>query len=83
MALNKNSYDSDAIGNLYRAALYLARGSTETGIQFLIKAQEKLEGKLDPEISFLTNRKKQSLESKAEYSYWAEKVLDQYLKLKS
>ena len=83
MVLNKNSYDSDAIGNLYRAALYLARGSIDIGIQFLIKAQEKLGDKLDPEIKLLTNPRKQSSSVSFNHSYWAEKVLDQYLKIKN
>ncbi len=78
MALNKYSHQSDAIANLYRAALYFARGSKEMGIQFLEKAQEKLGNQLDPKLVSLINNK----ENAKDYRYWAEKILDQYHQFK-
>lgn len=38
MGLDKNSLKADAIANFYRAALYLAQGNPETGLEFLQKA---------------------------------------------
>lgn len=74
MALNKYSRKSDAIVNLYRAAFYLAKGSESVGWEFLKKAKEKLGRALD------VSPKK--LKSPQEALFWAEKILDQYLKLK-
>lgn len=74
MALNKNSRKSDAIVNLYRAAFYLAKGSETVGWEFLRKAKEKLGGTLD-----ISPKK---LKSPQEARFWAEKILDQYLKFK-
>jgi hypothetical protein len=74
MVLDKNDYQSDAIVNLYRAAFYLARGSEVAGWQFFRKAKEKLGRVLD--IS------PQKLKSHQEARFWAEKILDQYLKFK-
>lgn len=74
MVLDKNDYQSDAIVNLYRAAFYLAKGSKAVGWRFLKKAKEKLGRALD------VSPKK--LKSHQEARFWAEKILDQYLKLK-
>jgi len=71
MALDKKSYQSEAIANLYRAALYLARGSKEVGLEFLEKANKYLSKKIYPKI-----------ETKEDCLFWAEKILDQYHLLK-
>ena len=80
MVLSKDSYQSDAIANLYRAAFYLAKESKEVGIEFLIKAQKKLNDKLDPQIVSLIKNKEKYLNNNKNFLYWAEKVLDQYHK---
>jgi len=69
MVLNKHSQQADAVANLYRAALFLARGSRKAGFEFFKKARECLDIKLDP-----------VLENRADELYWAEKILDQYHK---
>jgi len=74
MALNKFDIKSDGIADLYRAALYLARGNKEVGLEFLDKARKKLGERLVEPPTKLENRKKQL--------FWAEKILDQYLRLK-
>ena len=45
--MNKRSDLSDAVGNLYRGALYIARGDLDkkTGQDFIKKAVEKLKSK--------------------------------------
>jgi hypothetical protein len=68
MALNKYSYKSDVAANLYRAAFYLAKGSKDVGLEFLRKSGQHLD-------NLKVNTKKQRL-------YSAEKILDQYTKLK-
>jgi len=78
MILNKNSYQSDAVANLYRAAFYLAQESKEIGIDFLVKAKERLGNKLDPQITSLIKNKEKYLRNNKDFLYWAEKVLDQY-----
>lgn len=83
MALNKYSYQSDAIANLYRAALYLARGSREVGLQFLNRARERLGDRLDPKVDLIIHNKEKYLDSSSSCLYWAEKILDQYYKLKN
>lgn len=72
MALDKNSYQSDAIVNLYRAALYIARGYKETGMDFYQKAKKVLGKRLE----FSPDFQRDNL-------YVAEKILDQYFKLRS
>jgi len=69
MALDKYSQQADAVANLYRAALFLARGSRKAGLEFLKKAQGRLSIELDP-----------VLETRTDDLYWAEKILDQYHK---
>ena len=68
MALNKYSYKSDAAANLYRAAFYLAKGSTSVAMDFFEKSGENFN-------NLKINSKKNRL-------FWAEKILDQYKKLK-
>lgn len=68
MALNKYSLKSDNIANLYRAAYYLARGSTNIAKEFIQKSGEKFE--------------KMNLNGRRNQLLWAEKILDRYLVLK-
>ncbi len=82
MALNKADYQSDAIVNLYRASLYLARGSEEVGLEFLKKAKNKLGKKLDQELISLIARPKVYLKSSQSRLFWAEKILDEYQRLR-
>ena len=42
MEMNKNSEKADALANLYRATLSLARKDKETGLVFLIKLKKYL-----------------------------------------
>lgn len=74
MELNKFDIKSDAVVDIYRAALYLARGSEEVSLEFLKKAAKKLGRKLEMPPGKLKNRQQQL--------FWAEKILDQYLRLK-
>ncbi len=69
MVLDKHSYQSDAVANLYRAALFLAKGSRVVGLDFLAQAKEELDIRLDP-----------VLKTRTDDLYWAEKILDQYHK---
>ncbi len=71
MALNKNSQISDAIADLYRASFYLAKGTEKIGMDFLLKAKNKLGSKMFLDISRVVGN-----------SYWAEKVLDEHKRLK-
>jgi len=68
MALNRYSHKSDSAANLYRAAFYLAKGSTAVARDFLEKSGEEFDG-------LNTDNKKNRL-------YWAEKILDQYKQMK-
>lgn len=76
MALTKNDKTADAITDLYRAAYYLALESKETGLFFLQKAKEKLGDKLN------LNIRKIEEQGGKEHLYWAEKILDEYKRLK-
>lgn len=90
MNWDKKSEIADAIGNLYRAALFLARGKGEEKVSLdLLKKSyevfykdtsyrqpaEKIKFLLDISKDFLTDKKKRLI--------FAEKVLDQYLMMKS
>jgi len=74
MERNKFDLKSDGIADIYRAALYLARGLDKTGLDFFNKARSKLKEQLVCPPSYLKSRKLQL--------FWAEKILDQYLRLK-
>jgi hypothetical protein len=80
VALNKLSLKSDGIADLYRAALYLARGSKRVGLSFVEKAQRKLGKKISLDLGSLKNGN--ILEKHSDYIYWAEKILDEYKRLK-
>lgn len=75
MALNKFDIKSDGIADLYRAALYLTRGANEAGLEFLRKAKKKLGKRIVNAPEKFKNRQQQL--------FLAEKILDQYIKLKS
>jgi hypothetical protein len=82
MALDKNSHQSDAVVNLYRAALYLARGSRKIGLEFLEKAKKFLPGKVSPEVERIIASKNKYLKTQKDCLFLAEKILDQYHLLK-
>ena len=67
MALNKKSPHSDAIANLYRAALYLGKGERAAGLKFLQKSP------LSPISSLPRNRQEELL--------LAERALDEFKRL--
>ncbi|EKD57286.1 MAG: hypothetical protein ACD_57C00350G0003 [uncultured bacterium] len=72
MALNKFDKTSDAIADLYRASFCFAKQSKDVGISFLLKAKKKLGDKMTLNINEITDN----------YTYWAEKILDEYKRLK-
>ncbi len=72
MALTKYDQTSDAIANLYRAAFYLAKQSKKVSMTLLVQAKKKLGNKMVLDIDKITNN----------YDFWAEKVLDEYQRLK-
>jgi hypothetical protein len=80
MALDKYDYSSDAIANLYRASLYLARESKDIGISFLLKAKKTLGKKMSLDIDKIA--KGDIFKGPQDYYYWAEKILDEYKRLK-
>ena len=74
----KNDLQADAIGYLYRAAFYLAKGDSVSALNFLNQTaqtipQEKL-GQLQP----LFDQPQDQLVSKQQELFWAEKILDEY-----
>ena len=69
MALNKYSHKSDVAANLYRAAFYLAKGSTSVALDFVDKSGMRFKG-------LKVGNEKERL-------FWAEKILDKYQNLKS
>lgn len=75
MELNKLSHKADAIANLYRAALFLAKGEKKIGLDFFEKAKNKL--------PFLFEIPKGKLQTHSQQLFWAEKILDEYLRLKN
>ena len=80
MALNKFDPISDAIANLYRSAYYLGRKSKDVGISFLLKSKKKLGKKLALDVDKIA--KGDVFKNSYDYYYWAEKILDEYKKLK-
>lgn len=71
----KNDLKADAIANLYRSALYLGRGSKEIGISFLKKAKVNLGNSLSIKL--------EEIETNNNLKYSAEKILDEYKRLKN
>lgn len=70
MGLNKYSQKSDRVANLYRAALYLAKGDKQTALLFLKTTSPGLAKKIAP------------INSQKQKNFWAEKILDLYHTLK-
>lgn len=84
--MDKNSKLSDAVGDLYRAALYLAKDNYDSnqGINFAENAIEFLEEKNKyPETRNKIKKYLQdySINDQREVLILAEKILDQYLLL--
>jgi len=75
MGLNKFDIKSDGIVDAYRAAFYLAKGANKVGLEFLRKARKKLGKKLV--------KLPHKIKSREQQLFWAEKILDQYSKLRS
>lgn len=73
MAELKYSLKADKIANLYRSALYLAQGDVDIALQFLKKSVHNGFSRLS----------KNQLMTEHSQKYWAEKILDRYLKLKN
>lgn len=80
MELKSDSLESDAIGNLYRSALFMVKGQTNLSLIFLRKAHSVLKEKLPAQIVDVL--KKKGTLSEEQRLFWAEKILDQYRALK-
>ena len=74
MGLNKNSIKIDGVGDLYRCASMLAKKKVDLGLMFFEKAENKIGGL----IGFGIDKERASEDN----LYWAEKVLDEYMRLK-
>lgn len=81
MGLDSNSKNADAVGNLYRSALFMTKGQTKLSITFLEKTYQVLGKKLPKGVVYFL-KKKESL-TKKQQLYWAEKILDYYCLLKN
>lgn len=82
MALNKFSYSSDTIADIYRAALYLAKGSKAVALDFLLKSRKKLGKRFNANLVYLIENHHRLIKSKKDQLFWAEKILDEYQKFK-
>lgn len=71
---NKSSIETDGVGDLYRSAEKIAKGNVKMGMTFFEMAKEKIGDLIKIEI----DRKKVSKNN----LYWAEKVLDEYMRVK-
>jgi len=80
MALNKNDQTSDGIADLYRASYYLAKQSKDVGLMFLKRSKAKLGPKMILDFGFIN--KENVLRKSTDFNFWAEKVLDEYKRLK-
>jgi len=79
----KDNQRADAIGNLYRVALFLAQGNRVLAKSFLEKSASLLSRKeLGDLAKFLGNFDRELTSSEKE-KYWAEKALDKYKNLMS
>ena len=74
MELNAKTKKSDALGNLYRSALFLLKGQSDLASRFLERSSSFLKDKKLEEIS---SRIKEPL-TKKESRLIAEKILDKY-----
>ncbi len=80
MELNSKSKSSDALGNLYRSALFMVKGQTDLSISFYQKAYSNLKEKMTTQVVNASKNKK-TLTKKQRFLL-AEKILDQYQLLK-
>ena len=71
---NKLSIRADGVGDLYRCADKLARGEINLGMDFFKMAKEKVGNLMKMDLD-----KDKVLENQL---YWAEMVLDEYMRLK-
>lgn len=67
---------ANGLGDLYRSAVSLGKGSISMGRKFLREAEGQIGERL------LVKESDLKLDSKEEQLYWAEKVLDEYYRLK-
>jgi len=81
MALTKLDRTSDGIADLYRASYYLAKKSKKTGILLLLKSKKILGKRLTLDVNRIV--KKDTLKSSHDYYFWAEKILDEFKRLKN
>jgi hypothetical protein len=77
----KNGLWADAVGNLYRTALFLVQGKTSLAKFFLEKSAAALSKKELGDLAKLLEGFDQKLTSESREKYWAEVALDQYKKL--
>jgi len=77
----KNGLWADAVGNLYRTALFLAQGKTSLAKSFLEKSAAALNKEELGDLAKLLEGFDQKLTSESREKYWAEVALDQYKKL--
>ncbi|MBP8591196.1 hypothetical protein KBI33_01855 [Candidatus Shapirobacteria bacterium] len=77
----KDELRTNAIGNLYRTALFLAQGKTSLAKSFLEKSATILRKEELGSLTKLLDRFDQEATSGNQEKYWAEVALDQYKKL--
>jgi hypothetical protein len=80
MILDKFDKASDGIVDLYRASFYLAHQSKDVALSFLISAKNKLGKSFSFSINKLSETKE--LKNRKDCLLWAEKILDEYKRLK-
>lgn len=80
MEFDSKSLKAEALGNLYRSALFMVKGQTDLSISFYQKAYSDLKEKMTIQIVNASKNKK-TLTKKQRFLL-AEKILDQYQLLK-
>ncbi|MGI5826526.1 MAG: hypothetical protein ACOX50_03885 [Patescibacteria group bacterium] len=78
MADLKNNIKADAVGYLYRAAFYLAKGDQASALNFLNTTTQRISQNKLLIIKPLLENPKAQLATKQQERYWAEKILDEY-----
>jgi len=71
---NKSSIKTDGVGDLYRCADKLAKGKIDMGLEFFKMAKEKVGDLMKVDLDKNKVVKDQL--------FWAEMVLDEYMRLK-
>lgn len=74
----KNDLQVDAIGYLYRAAFYLAKGDSVTALNFLNQTAQRIPPEKLDLLKPLLDQPREQLADKQQELYWAEKILDEY-----